>query len=163
MFLFDPAVGAEWSQVEAEVNRLMERCGGQVITWGKWDERRLAFPIKRRKRGLYVLAYFRAAPDKITDLERDAELSESILRLLVLRADHVAEEQMRQLVGRPEPQKEADQSGSPETPAATEPQHADRNDQAAAEPQAAEAASGNTDESGENPPETTEKAGGAES
>jgi len=100
MFLFDPAVGSDWSKVEAEVNRLMERSGAQLIMWGKWDERRLAYPIKRHKRAVYVLAYFRADPEKIADLERDARLSESILRSLVLRADHVSEEQMRESIGR---------------------------------------------------------------
>jgi len=100
MLLFDPSLGADLGKVEAEVNRLMERSGGRVLMWGKWDERRLAYPIKRHKRGVYVLVYFQAEADRITGLERDVQLSESVLRSLVLRADHVSEEQMRESLGR---------------------------------------------------------------
>ena len=100
MLLFDPSLGADLGKVEAEVNRLMERCGGRVLMWGKWDERRLAYPIKRHKRAVYVLLYFQADADRIAGLERDVQLSESVLRSLVLRADHVSEEQMRESLGR---------------------------------------------------------------
>ena len=100
MVLFDPTAGTDMGKLEEEVNRLMERCGAQTLMWGKWDERRLAYPIKRHKRAVYVLIYFKADADRITGLERDTQLSETILRCLVLRADHVSEEQMRESLGR---------------------------------------------------------------
>ena len=95
MFLFDPSYATDFARVEQEVDRLMGRAGAQVIMSQKWDERKLAYPIKGRKRGCYVLTFFRAEPDKITGVERDAQLSEPILRLLILRADHMTEEDMR--------------------------------------------------------------------
>jgi len=115
MFLFDPALGSEWGKVEAEVNRLMERCGARVIMWGKWDERRLAYPIKQHKRAVYVLVYFQADADKIVGLERDVQLSEVVLRSLVLRADHVSEEQMSESIGRAQPRAtpSEDRGGAP--------------------------------------------------
>lgn len=94
MFVFDPTFGSSFEKCEAEVNRLMERAEAEMLHCRKWDERRLAFRIKGRKRGIYVLVYFKAPPDKIAPMERDAKLSEHILRLLVLRADHVTHEAM---------------------------------------------------------------------
>ena len=50
----------------------------------KWDERRLAYEIKHRKRGCYALTYFKAPASSLAGIERDALLSEMILRLLVV-------------------------------------------------------------------------------
>ena len=94
MFLFDPTFGASFDACESEVKRLMDRAEAELLFCRKWEERRLAHRIKGRKRGVYVLVYFKAPADKITPLERDAQISESILRLLVLRADYVTPELM---------------------------------------------------------------------
>ncbi len=94
MFLFDPTFGANWSAVETEIHRLMERASAQIIVTKRLEERRLAFEIKKRKRGLYVLTYFRTGPDRITGLDRDIRLSENILRALILRADGISEAKM---------------------------------------------------------------------
>lgn len=98
MFLFDPTFGGSFENCEAEIRRLMERAGAEVLFCRLWDERRLAYKIRGRKRGVYVLTYFKAAPEKITPLERDAQLSEDILRMLVLRADGVTLEAMEKAV-----------------------------------------------------------------
>lgn len=94
MFIFDPAAGANWEAVEKEVERLMQRAEAEVILTRKLEERRLAYEIAGRKRGLYVLTYFKADGGRIAGLERDAQLSESILRILILRADHISNERM---------------------------------------------------------------------
>jgi small subunit ribosomal protein S6 len=97
MFLFDSAVARDWQTVEHEVHRLCNRINAELLVCVKFDERKLAYEINRRKRGLYVLTYFEAAPERIVDLERDAQLSDSVLRLLVLRADEVTEERLAEL------------------------------------------------------------------
>ena len=96
-FLFDNSVAHEWPAVEQEVRRLCDRIGGELQVCLKFDERKLAFDIKGRKRGTYVLTYFDAAPERIGDLERDARLSEMILRALVLRTDKVSAERIAEL------------------------------------------------------------------
>lgn len=98
MLMFDPAVATDWDKIKAEVDRLMERAEATVLVCGKWDERRLAYEIRGVKRAVYVLTYFEAEPGKIAALERDAELSESIVRYLVVRADHVTDEKMKEAV-----------------------------------------------------------------
>jgi small subunit ribosomal protein S6 len=96
MFVFDPTFGATFENCETEIRRLMTRAEAEILLCQRWDERRLAYKIKGRKRGVYVLVYFKAPTDKITPLERDAQLSEQILRLLVLRADDMTLEMMQQ-------------------------------------------------------------------
>lgn len=97
MFLFDPAVGAKAEAVQGEIDRLMSRAEAEVIATRPLEERRLAYEIKGRKRGMYVLTYFRARGDKITSLERDIRLSELVLRALIVRADGLSEERMQEV------------------------------------------------------------------
>lgn len=94
MFLFDPTFGSSIENCESEVNRLMERAAAEVLFVGKWDERRLAYRINGRKRGVYMLVYFKAPSDKIAGLQRDAQISEELLRLMVVRADGVSRDMM---------------------------------------------------------------------
>ncbi|MFQ5590532.1 MAG: 30S ribosomal protein S6 [Phycisphaerae bacterium] len=123
MFLFDPTFGGASADCEAEIRRLMGRAGAEIVLLSRWDERRLAYRIRGRKRGVYVLVYFKANPDRIKGLERDALLSENVLRLLVLRADGVTREMMEKAVSGRASVEEAGGAPKPaEAPAATEAQ-----------------------------------------
>lgn len=101
MFLFDSSAVRDWAGIEQEVRRLCDRIGAQLLVCVKFDERKLAYEIRRRKRGTYVLTYFDAPPERIGDLERDVQLSELILRVLVLRTDKLTEERLAELRAHP--------------------------------------------------------------
>ena len=94
MFLFDPSFAADAGNPEKEVARIMERADAQIVMNKKWEERKLAYEIKGRKRGSYWLTFFQADPERIGGIERDAKISECILRLLIQRADHMNEDSM---------------------------------------------------------------------
>ncbi len=76
------------------IQTIFERNDAEVLQLKKWDERRLAYDIRGRRRGLYVLAYFKADPEKISDIERDVQLSEPVLRVLILAAENVTPAQL---------------------------------------------------------------------
>ncbi len=102
MFLFPPAAGANLQAAVDHINGILNRANAEIISFRKWDERRLAYEIKGNKRGIYFLVYFRAASDKLAGIERDCNLSEQLLRSMVTRADHVTPEQMEAAEGRTE-------------------------------------------------------------
>lgn len=91
MFLVDPNLGENWTECETRIRHVLERSGASVLRVKKWDERRLAFEVKGRKRGVYVLAYFTDKGEAPAKIERDVRLSEDLLRVLILRADYVNE------------------------------------------------------------------------
>ncbi len=101
MFLFDNATMHQWSEIDAEVRRLCDRIGAELLVCLKFDERKLAYEVDKRKRGTYVLTYFDADPNRIVDLERDVQLNEVVLRVLVLRADSLKEERLAELKALP--------------------------------------------------------------
>ena len=86
MFLVDSnKAKQDHAKVLEEITEVIKKNGGEVVNLDKWDERKLAFPIAKRKRGTYYLSHFRAEGPAIGRIERSAGLSETILRTLVLR------------------------------------------------------------------------------
>jgi small subunit ribosomal protein S6 len=95
MFLIDSAEAAkDWDGIIELVTKMLNKIDAQIISLKKWDERPLAYSIKRCTRGTYILSYFKADGRKITELERDVLLSERIMRALILRVDHITEEEI---------------------------------------------------------------------
>ena len=80
LFLFPQAAVADLQAASDHVMELLNRAGAEVISFKKWDERRLAYEVKGNKRGLYFLVYFKAKGSKLAGLERDCSLSEKMLR-----------------------------------------------------------------------------------
>src|SRR4051812_1801020 len=91
LFLLNPSYATgSWDAAKAEVEHILHRANAEILHVRKWDERRLAFEILGQKRGVYVLAFFKAEGPKVAGIERDVQLSENILRCIVLKAEHLA-------------------------------------------------------------------------
>lgn len=52
-----------------------------------WGKRTLAYPIKKRETGYYVVANFSALPEALPEFERAVKLDESVIRFLVVLDD----------------------------------------------------------------------------
>lgn len=90
MFLLDNQVVREdWKKAKSLVTDTLKKHGGRVICARRWDERRLAYPIRRRRRATFCLAYYEMPVAGITSLRRDLDLSENVLRYLLLARDLV--------------------------------------------------------------------------
>lgn len=88
LFIFDSnRYSRDPSGVSAQVADFVEKLGGEVLVSRLWEERRLAYPINGQRKGTYWLAYFRMDGKQLTTLERECQLSESIMRSLVIRID----------------------------------------------------------------------------
>ena len=97
MFLIDTRLGSQWDQVKEAVDRLMSRADAELLYCKQWDDRRLVYDIGGLNRGIYILTFFKAAPDRIPGLERDVRLVDGIARALVLRQETLSEEKIREL------------------------------------------------------------------
>ncbi len=88
MFLIDSSqAGADWDGIIAAIRTILEKAGAEIDSMRKWDERRLAYDIKGKSRGTYILSYFRVDGERIQDIERSVQLSEKIMRVLILSAE----------------------------------------------------------------------------
>jgi small subunit ribosomal protein S6 len=95
MFLISQAVAADLTGAIEHINEILRRADAQLIAMSKWDERRLAFEIDKQKRGVFILTYFSAPAAKVDHITRDCNLSERIMRVMLLRADHLTEDEMK--------------------------------------------------------------------
>jgi len=100
MFLFPQTVAADLQSAADHVLEILSKGGAEIVSLCKWDERRLAYDIKGNKRGVYFLTYFKCDATKMTAIERDARLSEKLLRSMITRADHLTADQMAAMEGR---------------------------------------------------------------
>ncbi|MDQ7012493.1 MAG: 30S ribosomal protein S6 [Planctomycetota bacterium] len=92
MFLVSQSEAADLGGIVAYIEEILRRGDAEVIAMKKWDERRLAYEIEKQRRGVYFLCYFRAPTGSITHIERDCTLSERIMRVLILNAEHLSDE-----------------------------------------------------------------------
>lgn len=107
MFLLSQAVAADLGAAVEHIKDIIARGHGEIVALRKWDERRLAYEIAGQKRGIYILVYFKAPNTDLAHIERDCNLSEKILRVMILRADHLSDDEMKAQDGRAELMAEA--------------------------------------------------------
>ena len=94
LFLFPQSATADLDGALKQVEEILNRAEAEILIMNKWDDRRLAYPMRGQKRGAYFLSYFNARPAQIANIERDVTLSEQVLRCLILKADHIGETEL---------------------------------------------------------------------
>jgi small subunit ribosomal protein S6 len=88
MFILDPTKYSRDPAGSAQqVSDIITQHGGTILAARLWDERKLAYPIKGHKKGIYWLTYFSMEGGHLTALERQCEITDDIIRKLVLRID----------------------------------------------------------------------------
>ncbi len=95
MFLMDNRqANRDWEGSLEKVKGILTKHGAEIVRCDKWGERKLAYEIKGRRRGTYVLAYFNATGTVANEVYRECELSEMFLRAMVVKVDKVAPEEL---------------------------------------------------------------------
>lgn len=93
MFLFDTNLASkDWPGLETHVEDVLKKNSGELLYAERWPDRKLAYEIRGCKKGTYYLTYFQAPSESIPGLERDCQLSERVLRLLVVQDEGLEDE-----------------------------------------------------------------------
>lgn len=79
--LEEPAINEKLERFHALVTRDGK---GSVTTSSHWGKRTLAYPIKKKETGYYVVTQFETARELLPEYERAVKLDESVLRYLVV-------------------------------------------------------------------------------
>ena len=88
MFLLDTnKVAGDIPAAAQQLHAVLERNHAELLASRPWDDRRLSYPIKGQKKGLYYLTYFQTEGKNLVPIERDFALNELVLRLLIIRID----------------------------------------------------------------------------
>lgn len=90
-------VGDEGNKAIVEKFKDLIAKHGTVESVDDWGKRRLAYPIQKQNEGYYTLINFASAPDFTAELDRRYQISEDVLRSLIIKKDprHVKAETAR--------------------------------------------------------------------
>lgn len=95
MFLVDSVeTESGWEGVNKDIKKVLKKAKADIVSLEKWDNRRLAYDVDGKNRGTYILCYFEAPGEGIKEIERSVQLSESIMRVLILSTERMSKEDM---------------------------------------------------------------------
>ncbi len=88
----------EIGKVIAKVRGILEKGGGEVLKTENWGKKKLAYEVRKEKKGTYVFFRFRGAGGLVAELERQYRLDDSIIKFLTVTCDPklLAEEAARE-------------------------------------------------------------------
>ena len=67
-----------------QVKSIIEN-GGTLLKLDPWGKKRLAYPIRKRSEGYYVLYIFESAPSFVAELNQALHVIEAILRYMIVQ------------------------------------------------------------------------------
>ena len=134
MFLVDSARAAsDWDGVNSTIKKVLDRAEAEIVSMRKWDDRRLAYDIKRTSRGTYILCYFKAEGRKIQGIEKAVQLSENILRVLILSTEQMTQEDIERDTPATKLEKEKEKAGMKQAQKAEVSEQGDQQEEPTAE------------------------------
>lgn len=106
MFLLDPnKASADWEGTVGAANGTLQRHGAELIHTQSWGEFKLAYPIKKFRKGSFLLTFFRVESKAIPVIEADLRLVDVVARYLIIRHhDKLADFVIGQVTGQNAPE-----------------------------------------------------------
>jgi small subunit ribosomal protein S6 len=84
-FIIDPDLSDETtSAIDNKVQTIITSNAGEVLTYVPWGKRKLAYAIRKRTRGLYVLMEYCGGSQLVAELERNLRIDERILKFITV-------------------------------------------------------------------------------
>src|SRR3989338_655786 len=82
------------SLVDEEIAKVMEkikgvvlRGGGEVAVMENWGKKKLAYEVRKEKKGAYIIAHFKGTGATVSEMERNYRLDESIIKFITLKIE----------------------------------------------------------------------------
>jgi len=87
-FIMDPDLPDEVNNVvDEKLKSIVTSDGGQVLTYVPWGKKKLAYTVKKRTRGHYILMEYSGGPKLVAELERNMRLDERILKFITVKLE----------------------------------------------------------------------------
>lgn len=87
IFVVDMQLGEEGIKSMTEKFTSLIASNGEITEVNEWGKKRLAYPINDLTEGYYVLVKFTSAGDFPAELERIYNITEGIMRSIVVKAE----------------------------------------------------------------------------
>ena len=93
MQLYDSIFIVRPSLSDEETSKLIDKLkgvvekSGTVLKFENWGKKKLAYEVKRERKGTFVYLHFQSKGDLISELERSYRLEDSVLKFLTVRME----------------------------------------------------------------------------
>ncbi len=84
MVIIDAMISDDAIQAEIQkINDLIVKAG-EVVRRDDWGKRKMAYQIKKKTHGFYVIFYYKAETSVVAEIDRVLKLDENVLRWMTL-------------------------------------------------------------------------------
>lgn len=88
LFIMDPDLEEEKSQsVIEKVKGIITQGNGEILKVEDWGKRKLAYQVKKKAKGHYVLIHFSGLPSLLSELERNFRVMDAVIKFQSVRLD----------------------------------------------------------------------------
>lgn len=92
LFILKPTLTEEEVSAKVEfVKQTLEKNGASIANTISMGTRKLAYKIKKYERGTYFVIYFQSEGDLIKELERVLNITEDVIRFLIVKYENKKE------------------------------------------------------------------------
>ncbi len=75
------------ADVNGRVKTIIEERGGQILNVDNWGKRKLAYEIKKERKGIYLFWNYLGTPDIVAEFERNMRLLDPVMRYMTIKLD----------------------------------------------------------------------------
>ena len=92
IFILRPTVSRESSEgISTRLNEVVAREGGTLTRLENWGRRRLAYPVAKQKRGVYVYLRFVGGGALVSEVERNLKMLDDVLKYQTVKIREAVE------------------------------------------------------------------------
>ncbi|MFQ5781288.1 MAG: 30S ribosomal protein S6 [Nitrospiria bacterium] len=86
IFIVKPSLSEEeMTKVIDKIKAVIQKGGGEVVASENLGKKRLAYEVRKEKRGIYIILHFKGTGAVLLELERTYRLSELIIKFITIR------------------------------------------------------------------------------
>ena len=90
VFIINPELSNDNSKgVVTQIQELVSKNGGRIDGIQEWGKKRLAYKIKKKQEGNYVIMNFQLESKSVKKLEQTLRLNDHLLRFLLINKDEL--------------------------------------------------------------------------
>jgi small subunit ribosomal protein S6 len=89
IFIVRPSIpDDETNKLIEKMKGVLEKSGASLLKTENWGKKKLAYEVRRERKGVFVYFYFKSEGTGIEELERSYRLEDGVIKFLTVRLEH---------------------------------------------------------------------------
>ncbi len=86
IFILKPSLTEEETTGGVEkIKGIIQRAGGEVVALENWGKKKLAYEVRKEKKGTYCIVHFKGTGTTVSELSRTYRLNESVILSMIVK------------------------------------------------------------------------------